>query len=260
MTISSTLPTSTRRRLDFYTDRLSVWPYTWTSMAWFIAAFVALSALFTVTGWMVVNWFEPTSLGQAEAELNQWLEDERTPTLNTAAEIASLPSDTPVKIGLVALLLIAFPLIWKRWHDWAFLFAALVLEVSVYGLSSWIVGRPRPDVERLSSAPTESFPSGHVAAAVTFYVGLALIVGWHTERRSIRVLAWTVGLVIPVAMVASRLYLGMHFVSDVIGGLILGALALTVSLWIARRGLAETVRESDEEVPDDLEAFDLTEN
>ncbi len=261
MTLSSTaLPSSTRRHLDLYTDRLSVWPYTWTSVAWFAAAFVALSALFTIAGWMVVTWFEPTSLGQAEAELNQWLEAERTPTLNRAAEIASLPSDTPVKIGLVALLLIGFPLIWKRWHDWAFLFAALVLEVSVYGLSSWIVGRPRPDVERLSSAPTESFPSGHVAAAVTFYVGLALIVGWHTERRAVRAAAWALGLLIPVGMIASRLYLGMHFVSDVIGGLILGALALTVSLWIARRGLAETVEENGGTLPDDLEAFDLTEN
>lgn len=256
---TSALSSSPTRRLDLYRNRLSIWPYTWNSLAWFVAAFVALSALFTTAGWMIVDWFEPTSLGQAEAELNQWLADERTPTLNTAAQIASVPSNTPVKVGLVALLLVAFPLIWRRWHDWAFLFAALVLEVSVYGLSSWIVGRPRPDVERLSSAPTESFPSGHVAAAVTFYVGLALVVGWHTERRAVRTVAWVAGLLIPAGMIASRLYLGMHYVSDVVGGLILGALALIVSLWIARRGLAETVDDTDGELPDDLEEFDLTE-
>ena len=248
-----------RSRLDFYRERLGVWPYTWTSLVWFVAAFAVLSALFTVVGWMVVNWLEPSALGQAEADVNVWLEEQRTPTLNTVAQIASVPSNTPVKIGLVALFLIAFPLIWKRWHDWAFLFAALTLEVSVYGLSSWIVGRPRPDVERLSSAPTESFPSGHVAAAVTFYVGLALIVGWHTERRDLRALAWTAGLLIPVGMVASRLYLGMHYISDVIGGLILGGLSLLIALWIARHGLAETGAESDEALPDDLEQLDLTE-
>ena len=60
-------------------------------------------------------------------------------------------------------------------------------------------------------------------------------------------------------MIASRLYLGMHYVSDVVGGLVLGALALTISLWIARRGLAETVTETDVALPDDLEEFDLTE-
>ncbi len=241
------------------TRRLKVWPYSWESLAWFAAAFVALTALFTLTGWAVVNWFEPTSLGQAEADLNVWLEEERTSTLNTVATLASVPSDTPVKIGLMAVLLVAFPLIWKRWHDWAFLLGALILEVSVYGLSSWIVGRPRPDVERLSSAPTESFPSGHVAAALTFYVGLALIVSWHTERRDLRTLAWTVGTIIPIAMIASRLYLGMHYVTDVIGGLVLGALSLWAALWIARRGVAETADEHDGALPDDLEQLDLTE-
>lgn len=246
--------------LDFYRRRLAVWPYTWSSLAWFAVAFVALTALFTVTGLMVVNWLEPSSLGEAEAEVNVWLEEQRTPTLNTVATIASVPSDTPVKIGLVALLLVAFPLIWKRWHDWAFLFGALALEVSVYGLSSWIVGRPRPDVERLTSAPTESYPSGHVAAAVTFYVAIALIVGWHTERRDLRTLAWTVGLLIPVGMVASRLYLGMHFISDIIGGLVLGALSLVAALWIARRGLDETTDEHERALADDLEEFDLTES
>jgi undecaprenyl-diphosphatase len=260
MTPSSTAaPTWIERRLGVRRDRLSVWPYTWASLAWFAAAFLALSALFTVVGWMVVNWFEPTSLGQAEAELNYWLEDERTPALNTVAQLASVPSNTLVKIGLVALLLIAFPLIWKRWHDWAFLFAALVLEVSVYGLSSWLVGRPRPDVERLSSAPTESFPFGHVAAAISFYVGLALVVGWHTERRSLRAAAWTLGLLIPVGMIASRLYLGMHYVTDIVGGVVLGTLALMIALWIARRGLSETVEETDGTVPEDLESFDLNE-
>ncbi len=248
-----TYPTST-------TERLKVWPYTWNSLGWFVAAFVVLSAFFTLTGWAVVSWFEPTSLGQAEADLNVWLEENRTSSLNTVATLASVPSNTPVKIGLMALLLVAFPLVWKRWHDWAFLLGALVLEVSVYGLSSWIVGRPRPDVERLSSAPTESYPSGHVAAAVTFYVGLALIVSWHTERRDLRILAWTVGTIIPIAMVASRLYLGMHFVSDVIGGLVLGALSLVVALWVARRGVEETVEDHGAAaLPDDLEELDLTE-
>lgn len=257
---SSLSNTSSRVRLDFYRDRLSVWPYTWTSLAWFVAAFVALTGFFVVTGFMVVNWLEPSSLGQAEADLNVWLEEQRTPTLNSLAQIASVPSNTPVKIGLMAVLLVTLPLVWKRWHDWAFLLGALVLEVSVYGLASWLVGRPRPDVERLSSAPTQSFPSGHVAAAVTFYVGLALIVGWHTERRDLRTVAWIIGLIIPAGMVASRLYLGMHFVSDIIGGLILGGLALVIALWIARRGLAETRSGTDEALADDLERLDLTES
>ena len=60
---------------------------------------------------------------------------------------------------------------YRRWHDWAFLTIALLFEVSVFGISSKIVGRDRPPVEQLDGAPTASWPSGHIAASVVFYVG-----------------------------------------------------------------------------------------
>ncbi len=231
--------------------------YTWTSLAWFAAAFVAMTAVWTLAGIAVVEWFEPSALGEAEADLSLWLEDQRTTGWDDVATVASVPSNTPVKIGLIAVLGVAFPLALRRWHDWAFLLGALVLEVSVYGLSSYLVGRPRPPVERLASAPTESFPSGHVAAATTFYIGLALIVSWHTTNRTARTTAWLVGALIPIGMCLSRLYLGMHYVSDVVAGLALGAVSLVVALHIARDGLTDTIEELDDPA-ENTRAFDLT--
>lgn len=235
-----------------------IWPWTWRGVGEMIAAFVVLTALFTAVGFAVVEWFAPSALGQAEADLSRELEAARTPAWDNASAIASIPSDTFVKIGLVAVLAIFLPLVRKRWHDWAFLASALLLEVSVYGLSSYLVGRPRPPVERLSSAPTQSFPSGHVAAAIVFYFGLAIIIGWNTRNIWVQRLAYAVAFLVTAGMFLSRLYLGMHFVSDMVASFVLGPLVLVITLRLLRRSLTAKQAEADDTWPQRARVLDRT--
>lgn len=246
------------RRPSYRQHPLRAWPYTWASLGRFAIAFVILTAAFTAVGFAITSWWEPSALGQQEAELSEWLEEQRTDSLNTVAKVLSVPSNTGVKIALAALLGIALPVVFRRWHDWAFLIGALLLEVSVYGTAGYLVGRERPDVERLSSAPTQSFPSGHMAAAVTFYIGLVLIVYWNTRNPTWRRLAGIVGLAIPAGMFVSRLYLGMHFVTDMLGGIVLGVLSLIVALNIARDGLEASNDDVDEIQEPQVQRLDLT--
>ncbi len=229
----------------------AVWPWTWRALGRLFLAFLALTAVFTAAGFAVVEWFAPSTLGQAEADLSRDLEAARTETWNTMADLASIPSDTIVKIGLVAVLAVVLPGLWKRFHDWAFLAAALILEVSVYGLASFLVGRPRPPVERLSSAPTESFPSGHVAAAIVFYFGLAMIVSWHVKSPVVRSIAYTLATAITIGMFFSRLYLGMHYVSDMLASFVLGALVLVITKRALERSLDEKRRDGAPRTGDD---------
>lgn len=235
-----------------------VWPWTWKWLGAMVGAFAALTAVFTVAGFAVVEWFEPSAIGQAEADLSRDLEAARTPTWNTIADLASVPSNTFVKIGLVVVLAAVLPGLWKRFHDWAFLAAALILEVSVYGLASFLVGRERPPVERLSSAPTESFPSGHVAAAIVFYFGLAMILGWHYRSTAVRVSAYAVATLVVIGMFFSRLYLGMHFVSDMVASFFLGALVLGITRALLDRSLADKRRDADDEWPARARSLDRT--
>lgn len=246
-------------RPDYLRHPLKVWPYTWRSLAQFAVAFLVLTAIWTGAGFAVVEWVEPSSIGQAETDLSVWFEEQRTPTRTTIAEIASMPSDTWVKVGMFAVLLVVFPLVFRRWHEWAFLLGALVLEVCVYGASSYLVGRPRPPVEQLTQVPTESFPSGHMAAATAFYLGLVLVVYWNTPNTVWRAVAWFFGALIPVGMFVSRLYLGMHYVSDMIGGFLLGLTCLVIALNIARDGLEDTVDDADELLPPHTTELDLVE-
>jgi undecaprenyl-diphosphatase len=81
--------------------------------------------------------------------------------------------------------------------------------------------RPRvvPHLETVASA---SFPSGHTLASVVFFVTLALLAGAHARRRRLRVFLVGYSLAIGSLVAASRVYLGVHFPSDVMGGALVG--------------------------------------
>ena len=238
---------------------LNVWPYDRKSLGWFGLAYVTMVGIWTLTGLAVTEWLEPSSLGRSELDLNRWFEGRRTSGWDTLAHVGSIPSDTPVKIGLMALLVVAFPLALRRWHDWAFLLGALVLEVAVYVTSNFIVGRPRPPVERMEEIVTNSFPSGHVAAAVAFYVGITMIVFWHTSNVAVRAVAVVVGAVVPMIVAISRLYLGVHYLSDIIAGALLGLTSVAVAMAIARRGLRDEVASTPRPEPAVAARLDVSE-
>ncbi len=109
----------------------------------------------------------------------------------------------------------------RRWDEAAYL-ALIVGGVSLLNNSlKWAVGRERPDIGALTSHSGSSFPSGHAAAAAACWAGIALVC---TRRRSrpIRAVAASAVAVIGVAVAASRVLLGVHWLTDVIAGLFTG--------------------------------------
>ena len=247
-------PTSDRHR-----HPLTVFPYTWRSLAHFFGIYAVMATTWTLLGLAAVRWLEPSALGRREVELNEWFAARRTDGLDRLAHIASIPSDTITVLGMMALLVIVFPLAVRRWHGWAFLVGALAMEVAVYQTSNTIVARPRPPVEQLEEVINFSFPSGHMAAAVTFYVGMVIVLSWHSVSRSVRLTAGVVALLAPLIVGTSRLYLGVHYVSDLLAGALLGLLSVAAALAVSRRGLADTVAESDGIEPPHTTKLDLSE-
>jgi membrane-associated phospholipid phosphatase len=204
-----------------------------------LLTFVIATACSIGIGFAIVEWWDGSSLGEWDADINRRLEAGRTSGATTVAEYVSQSSDTITKILLGVILIPVMLWLFRRWHEWTLIIGGLVLEVCIFGLSSMIVGRERPPVEQLDGAPTDSFPSGHIAAATVFYAGLAVVIFMRTERRGPRIIAAIIGVGMPVAVAWARMYLGMHYITDAIAGVALGVVTLAVMYRIVHRTLPD---------------------
>jgi undecaprenyl-diphosphatase len=103
-----------------------------------------------------------------------------------------------------------------------------------------IFQRPRPQLAWAQVQPEYSFPSGHAMNSIVFYVAVALIV-WVLWGRRAGLIATVLAIVLALLIGTSRIYLGYHYFTDVVGGLLAGAAwliivaaALDGGLWLSR--------------------------
>ena len=109
----------------------------------------------------------------------------------------------------------------------------LVLVVVINQVLTFIIQRPRPDGFRLATASGFSFPSGHSMAAMAFFGLLAWLVWKYEADRRLRCL-YATGFALVIAMIGvSRIYLGVHYASDVLGGFCLSMAWLAVYTRVA---------------------------
>lgn len=211
---------------------VATWPLDRTDWLRLAIAMVVVVGVGVVIGELLTNWSALSGLVDTDDDIAQRLADGRTEGKNDLAHWGAFIANTPVKIGLS--LLIACFLLWRfrRWHEAVMVGLPLIFEATSFIIITTIVKRPRPDVERLLDSPVNSsFPSGHVAAA-TVYAALAVIVFWHTRAIWARALVVILAVAAPLIVAWSRMYQGMHFLTDVIAGIILGAIWVTIATWI----------------------------
>lgn len=94
----------------------------------------------------------------------------------------------------------------------------LVCVVALNTVLKYLVQRPRPDGFRLISESGYSFPSGHSMVAMAFF-GLLIWMIWRYHRRDAMRVVWCAVFGLVIVMVGvSRIYLGVHYASDVLAG------------------------------------------
>lgn len=181
-------------------------------------------------------------LQEADENFIQWLADNRSPTQEDISWVGSTLSGGYVIPAVLGIGLVTF-LVMRRWILAAFVVLVVALESATYRVTSLIVERERPDVERLEGLPVDaSYPSGHTAAAVAMYGGLLLLLASRFDNAVVRVTAIVLGVAIPLFVAWSRMYRGMHHLSDVIAGLLLGLGAIVILVFAARAARASTDR------------------
>ena len=121
----------------------------------------------------------------------------------------------------VPLVIIAGLLLWRR--PWAALYfvCATIASALVVLVMKTVIGRPRP-TDILVTSDAGSFPSGHSANAALIATTLGIIF-WRTW-------VWIVGAAYTLLMMLSRTYLGAHWISDTVGGMLVGV-GLAVIIW-----------------------------
>ena len=171
----------------------------------------------------------------ADEEFMNELLEERAPWFDVPALCLDWIGGHLVGVVIVPLAMVIWLLALRRPWAAGFSIVAAAVSAGLVQLLKALFDRARPEF-MLVASDEGSFPSGHVANAATIAVVLALVFGLERSRWWV----WLAGAAYVVAMALARTYLGVHWVTDTIGGALLGA-GVAVMLWapIADRLAAE---------------------
>jgi undecaprenyl-diphosphatase len=116
-----------------------------------------------------------------------------------------------------------------RWHRGALL---VVVTLAGAGLLNWLLkfsfGRERPEAFFDYPLPgSPSFPSGHAQYAASVFGGLAALFAARLRHQGLRITVWIAACVLVLLIGISRVYLGVHYPSDVVAGYAVGMIWVT---------------------------------
>ncbi|MGH7317237.1 MAG: phosphatase PAP2 family protein [Candidatus Rokuibacteriota bacterium] len=183
-----------------------------------------------------------------DRSVREWVQPMRSDWLDFSMEAVSLLGEPA---GLIPLILVTSAVLWRASRRWALLLPMLMAGTGLLQLAGkWAADRPRPN-----AAPW-GFPSGHVLSLAVFFGVMAfLLVTLSDQRRRGRVLAcFTCGVAVGLVAV-SRIYLDMHWLSDVIGGFTLGTAYLLSAIWATQTMFARSARHPAAAVAEPSEAI-----
>jgi membrane-associated phospholipid phosphatase len=190
---------------------------------------VVLFGLICLIGELLIHFESAGPAHRADLGVDSWLAAHRTSGGNTATLIGTTLAQTETVIAVTAVLVLVLRWRLGRWRESLFLIAVMAGELAVFLSVTAVVHQSRPPVARLDPAPsTSSYPSGHTAAAVALYGGIAVLALWIYGRRPATVLASVLLGLVPFYVGFSRLYRGMHYPSDVLAGALLGGAWLII--------------------------------
>lgn len=174
-----------------------------------------------------------TSLAAFDQQVTQFLQARRTPWLSRVMLFVSDAHET-VRILAVTLLLAMWRFI--RGDRAAAMSLAVVPMGQLLNVGlKHLFQRPRPVVpEPLVHLVTYSFPSGHAVASTLLYGTVCALVLQRVSSRAWRGVAAVLAVVMILLVTSSRVYLGAHYLSDVIAGVAVGAACLAALLRPAR--------------------------
>lgn len=200
------------------------------SVFWMVADAVVEGEGAALDAGIITAFRDPADLSRAIGPF--WLQE-------AARDVTALGST----VVLIFVLAVGVGYLWltRRRGDAVLLLIAVVGGQMLSSGLKWLFARPRPDiVPHLVEVSTASFPSGHSTLSAVAYLTIgALIARVHTRKR-VKLYVLGMAVVLTVAIGISRVYLGVHWPSDVLAGWALGA-GWALACWSVAVRLRRTV-------------------
>lgn len=178
-------------------------------------------AVFVLLGWGAGGLWTSV-VGSADLNAVRDVAAQRTPGLTEVAKVLTWAGSAFLLVPLALIACLALIRAGLRRE-------ALAVALSLGGamlisdLVKQLVSRPRPPVEHLQAVTGSSFPSGHATQASAFWLSLVLVLPAAGASPRATFVAGGLALMIVLAVAASRVYLGVHYPSDVVAGVLLGS-------------------------------------
>jgi len=227
--VNAWLATRFPRGHAFLAARLSAREFIGLPLTLIVCAAIYIAALF---GGLIDELFEAEGLAHVDRVANALLDPVRgEPGFRIFLWITELgAAPTFVAVGLVST---AFLLIERRLNYVPALWITLLGAQATTWIGKFVIDRTRPEFLEIARAYSPSFPSGHSTAAMAVYGFLAYIVVRRvgSQRVCFEVIYWTGVLIALIGF--SRIYLHVHFLSDVLSGFLVGAFWLLVGVAVA---------------------------
>src|SRR4051812_5260549 len=214
------------------------------------ACWLVLAVGAVALGALVTHYVVGHAIGDGDLHIARWFAERRTETWNSVSLVGSHVADTVTVFVIVGIALLVLARR-RAWSQFSLLSVAMAAEGATYLVATYFVSRNRPAVPRLEDLiRSDSYPSGHTAAAVALYGCLCIIVWSVTRNPWWRALVFMLVVLGPIVVAASRMYRGMHNPTDVVCGALIGAGCIAVAFVAVRTGVAVAVqRRGDEAVP-----------
>ena len=205
---------------------------------WFLSVF-AITALIAGAGLLFLELADDMregDLDRFDTGVLAWIAHHRSPHLNyffgAVTALGSWPVLAIMTVGVCIGTWLA-----RRGRMALALAAAMTMAPVLSSVLKRMHGRPRPQVmPHLDAVASTSFPSGHTIGSVVFCTTLALLIAQHARGRAMAIFLACYSALVGALVAASRVYLGVHYPSDVAGGALV-AIAWSLAVLLVDRRL-----------------------
>lgn len=184
---------------------------------------VATTAAAAVVGWILSTVDDESGFARFDESVAEWGADQATSMSTDVLQAVTRLGET--WLLLIVMAVVGFAAVLRsadrHWGMLGFLAAVGIGVSAVNNGLKWLVMRDRPEVDHLVGSGGSSFPSGHSAAAAACWAAIAIVVS-RRMRPGTRRWAMAVAVAVAVLVAASRVLLGVHWLTDVIAGVLVG--------------------------------------